>query len=227
MNIVIAVDGPSGSGKSTVSRMVARQLAISYVDTGAMYRAAAWWAQHQGIDLHNSDAVTQAVRDMPLVMPVDPNNQTIVVADHDVTSALRTSEISTVVSLVATNLDVREELVRRQQQIIADQRAAGQGVIAEGRDITTVVAPDADVRVLLTASEAERIRRRTLEIRGRDDEQAMAETAAEVVGRDEKDSTVLDFMNAGEGVHLIDSSAMTILEVVSAIVELARKASHE
>ncbi|MGO1594361.1 MAG: prephenate dehydrogenase, partial [Ancrocorticia sp.] len=147
MGVVIALDGPSGSGKSTVSRAVAAKLSLAYLDTGAMYRAAAWWCMDQEIDLSDHEAVAQATVDMPLNMPLDPKDQTIMCAGRDITQAIRTSDLSKHVSQVATNLDVRAELKRRQRQIIAD---ASTGIIAEGRDITSVVAPDADVRVLLT-----------------------------------------------------------------------------
>lgn len=155
MGIVIALDGPSGSGKSTVSRRVASELSLAYLDTGAMYRAAAWWCTDQGIDLANQQAVADAVANMPLEMPVDPNEQTIVCGGTDITDAIRTSELSKHVSKVATNLDAGAQMKRRQRQIIAE---ASQGIVAEGRDITTVVAPDADVRVLLTASEEAALR---------------------------------------------------------------------
>lgn len=217
MGLVIALDGPSGSGKSTVSRRVASSLGLGYLDTGAMYRAAAWWCNHVGIDLDNPDAVAQATITMPLSMPLDPSDQTIVCDGTDITEAIRTSDLSKVVSKVATNLDVRAELVRRQRHIISD---TPQGIIVEGRDITTVVAPDADVRVLLTASEDARLARRALEVRGTADAQAIAATRDEVVRRDKDDSTVSEFMTAQDGVTTIDSSAMGIDDVVQAVISL-------
>ena len=217
MGIVIALDGPSGSGKSTVSRRVASELSLAYLDTGAMYRAAAWWCTDQGIDLANQQAVADAVANMPLEMPVDPNEQTIVCGGTDITDAIRTSELSKHVSKVATNLDVRAEMKRRQRQIIAE---ASQGIVAEGRDITTVVAPDADVRVLLTASEEARLARRALEVRGAADSAALEATRDEVLRRDADDSTVSEFMTAEDGVTTIDSSTLSIDEVVHAVISL-------
>ena len=217
MGIVIALDGPSGSGKSTVSRRVASELSLAYLDTGAMYRAAAWWCTDQGIDLANQQAVADAVANMPLEMPVDPNEQTIVCGGTDITGAIRTSELSKHVSKVATNLDVRAEMKRRQRQIIAE---ASQGIVAEGRDITTVVAPDADVRVLLTASEEARLARRALEVRGAADSAALEATRDEVLRRDADDSTVSEFMTAEDGVTTIDSSTLSIDEVVHAVISL-------
>lgn len=219
MGVVIAIDGPSGSGKSTVSRTVADRMNLSYLDTGAMYRAAAWWCDHEGIDLEDREAVAEATRQMPLDMPMDPMDQTIVCGGEDITAAIRTSELSKVVSKVATNLDVRAEMKRRQREIIAEQ-AQGTGIIAEGRDITTVVAPDADVRVLLTASEEARLARRAREVRGADDAAALEATRDEVLRRDRDDSTVSEFMTAQDGVTTIDSSALGIEDVVNAVVSL-------
>lgn len=217
MGVVIALDGPSGSGKSTVSRRVATKLGLAYLDTGAMYRAAAWWCDHQGIDLDDQAAVAAATVQMPLQMPLDPENQTIECGGVDITQAIRASELSKVVSKVATNLEVRAELKRRQHQIIA---AATQGIVAEGRDITTVVAPDADVRVLLTASEEARLARRALEVRGSADAAAIAATRDEVVRRDADDSTVSQFMTAQDGVTTVDSSSLSIDDVVDAVISL-------
>ena len=113
MGIVVAIDGPSGSGKSTVSRRVAAELGLAYLDTGAMYRAAAWWCEHEGIDLGDGAAVAEAVAAMPLHMGLDPEHPTFTVAGTDVSTAIRDPHIATVVSKVATNLEVRAELARR------------------------------------------------------------------------------------------------------------------
>jgi cytidylate kinase len=223
-HLVIAVDGPSGSGKSSVSRAVAVRLGLRYLDTGAMYRALTWWALEQGIDL--ADAATQqTVADLaaklPLEMGVDPDSTTVLVDGRDVTAAIREPRISAAVSAVATNLAVREELVRQQREIAA----ADGGIVVEGRDITTVVAPDADVRVLLTASEDARLSRRALEVHGTDDASAIERTRDHVVHRDARDSTVASFTEAAEGVTVIDSSALTLDETVDAVLALAASAS--
>lgn len=220
VGMTIAIDGPSGSGKSTVSRRVADELGIAYLDTGAMYRAAAWWCSHQGIDLEDQPAVAAATRDMPLEMPVDPDDQRIICGGTDITEAIRAPELSRVVSRVAVNLEVRADMKRRQRAIIAEARG---GIVAEGRDITTVVAPDADVRILLTASEEARLARRAREVRGADDPQALAATRAEVVDRDRSDATVSEFMTATDGVTAIDSSNLTIEQVVQAVLSLVQE----
>lgn len=221
---VVAIDGPSGSGKSTISRRVAEQLGMAYLDTGAMYRAAAWWCVRGGIDLSDAAAVTAAVRALPLQMGTDPGDPGIAVGGEDVSVVIRSTEISTVVSAVATNLDVRAELRHRQREIIAAARSEG-GIVAEGRDITTVVAPDADVRILLMASEEARLARRAREIHGADDEHALAATRDQVVRRDADDSTVSSFHVAADGVVTVDSSEMSLEETVEAVrglVETAR-----
>lgn len=220
VGVIIALDGPSGSGKSTVSKRVAERLGLSYLDTGAMYRAAAWWCINRGIDLDDHDAVAEATVEMPLEMPLDPNDQRIMCGGVEITEAIREPELSRLVSKVATNLRVRSEMKRRQRQII---KAARMGMIAEGRDITTVVAPDADVRVLLTASEETRLARRAREVRGSDDPKALDATRDEVLRRDADDSTVSEFMTAKDGVTTIDSSALGIEEVVEAVVSLVPK----
>lgn len=214
---VIAVDGPSGSGKSTVSRAVARRLGLGYLDTGAMYRALAWWCAHEGVDLDDREAVAAAAASIPLEMSLDPDDGRVCVAGVDVSRQIRTPGLSKVVSKVATNLKVREELVRRQRAIVEGARY---GIVAEGRDITTVVAPDADVRVLLTASKEARLARRALETRGSADAAAVAATRDEVLRRDADDSAVAEFLTAADGVTRIDSSAMGVEEVVEAVVSL-------
>lgn len=217
MPLVIAIDGPSGSGKSTVSKQVARELSLAYLDTGAMYRCATWWVVREGIDLDDESAVADAVKRMPLDMPLDPDNQTIICDGVDITQEIRSPEITRVVSKVAANMQVREELIRRQREIIASART---GIIAEGRDITSVVAPDATVRAIITASEEARLARRSLEVRGSADKDAVEATKDEVLRRDSDDLKVNDFMTAKDGVTLIDSSYLGIDEVVSAVIAL-------
>lgn len=223
--LVIAIDGPSGSGKSTVAKRVARELGLSYLDTGAMYRAATWWAVHEGVDLDDAEAVLASTRSMPLSIDLDPANQRFMCADNDITAAIRTSEVSKVVSKLAVNLDVRAEMVRMQQAVIAEEstpsgHSQGRGIVAEGRDITTVVAPNAPVRVLLTASEEARLARRARENLGTTDQDAIAATRDEVLRRDRDDSTVINFTVAEDGVTTIDSSNLGIDDVVAAVIDL-------
>jgi cytidylate kinase len=213
--LVVAVDGPSGSGKSSVSREVATRLGLRYLDTGAMYRALTWWVLEQGGDVSDQDLVARLARELPLHVGTDPGTVLVTVAGADVSAAIREPRISAAVSAVATNLAVRAELVRRQQEL-----AAGGGIVVEGRDITTVVAPGADVRVLLTADERARLARRALEVHGSDTDEAIEATRDHVVRRDADDATVAQFHEAGEGVAVVDSSALTFEETVAAILDL-------
>ena len=215
--LVIAVDGPSGSGKSTVSRQVAQRLGLAFLDTGAMYRALTWWCLERGIDLDDAEAVAEAARELPLEMGTDPRAPGVSVGGTDVATAIRASLISEQVSRVATNLAVREEMRRRQRQLL---RASPRGTVAEGRDITTVVAPDAPVRLLLTASEQARLERRARELHGAADADALAATHDQVVRRDRDDSTVSQFTVAADGVVTVDSSGLNLEQVVDVVLGL-------
>ena len=217
-SLVVAIDGPSGSGKSTVARRVAQSLGLRFLDTGAMYRALTWWLLEQGVDLTDRARVAELAGDLPLRMGTEPRRPTVHVGDVDVGSAIRETRISAAVSAVATNLGVREELVRRQRRIVDEG-----GVVVEGRDITTVVAPDAPVRVLLTASEQARVARRARDVHGAADEAAVAATRDQVLRRDADDSTVASFLQAADGVDVIDSSELTLDETVEAVLDLVRR----
>ncbi|MEG2715121.1 MAG: (d)CMP kinase [Glutamicibacter sp.] len=210
--LVIAIDGPSGSGKSSVSKAVARKLGAAYLDTGAMYRAITYSVLADGTDLSNAEAIAQAVRDAKLSISVDPDAELVEIGGVDVTAAIREPRISEQVSTVATNLDARAELVRRQQEIIA----ANTRIVAEGRDITTVVAPDADARILLTASEEARLRRRGLQLGGTQNE---SQLATQVLARDAKDSTVVNFTQAADGVMTVDSSDLDFEQTIDAVLD--------
>jgi cytidylate kinase len=218
--LTIAIDGPSGSGKSTVARAVAQRLGIGYLDTGAMYRALTWWCLHQGLDLTDADAVVAAARALPLRMGTDPGAPTVHVDGTDVGAAIRTSEVSTAVSAVATNRGVRPVLQQLQRDLMARIAEETGGVVAEGRDITTVVAPDARVRVLLTASEEARLRRRSTELHGAADAAAVEATRDQVVRRDRDDSTVSVFTEAAAGVELVDTSDLTLDESIEAVLDV-------
>jgi cytidylate kinase len=198
-----------------VARGVAERLGLRFLDTGAMYRALTWWALARDVDLDDQDRVAALARELPLELGTDPEDPFVLVDGKDVGEAIRTPDISAAVSAVATNLGVRKELVRRQQAL-----AAAGGVVVEGRDITTVVAPDADVRVLLTASESARLARRALEVHGSDDAEALEATHDLVVGRDAVDSTVATFTEAAEGVTVVDSSHLTLEQTIDAVVAL-------
>ncbi|MCW2133236.1 (d)CMP kinase [Arthrobacter sp. VKM Ac-2550] len=218
--LVVAIDGPSGSGKSSVSRETARRLHAAYLDTGAMYRAVTWHCLDTGVDLQEAASVEKASREVDLKISTDPDHELVSVGGTDVTLAIREPSISSAVSAVATTLGARAELIRRQQQIIAD---SGRRIVAEGRDITTVVAPDAEARILLTASEEARLRRRGIQLGGTQSESQLQE---QVLNRDAKDSTVVNFHEAADGVFTVDSSDLDFEETVEAVLAAVRSAAH-
>ena len=218
--LTIAIDGPSGSGKSSVSKAVARRLGVGYLDTGAMYRALTWWCLQRGLDLTDEDAVAAAARELPLEIGTDPDAPTVGVGGTDIGTAIRTTEVSTAVSAVATNLQVRATLQQLQRDLMARIAEQTGGVVAEGRDITTVVAPDARVRVLLTASQEARLRRRAAELHGAVDAAAVEATRDQVVRRDRDDSTVSTFTEAAEGVVLVDTSDLDFDASVEAVLDV-------
>ena len=226
-HLVVAVDGPSGSGKSSVSRAAARALGIGYLDTGAMYRALTWWCLEEGVDLADREAVAQAARDIPLEMGTDPAAPSVRVSGREIEDDIRTTRVSEVVSTVATNTAVRPVLQQLQRDLIDCIAGETGGVVAEGRDITTVVAPDADVRVLLTASVEARLRRRSKELHGADHDEAVEATRDQIVRRDADDSTVSDFMEAADGVTLLDTSDLDFEQSVAALVGLVRAAAPD
>lgn len=222
-HLVVAVDGPSGSGKSSVSRAAASALGIGYLDTGAMYRAVTWWCLDQGVDLDDHEAVAQATRDIPLEMGTDPTTPSVRVGGGEIEDDIRTTRVSEVVSKVATNTLVRPILQQLQRDLIDQIATDTGGVVAEGRDITTVVAPDADVRVLLTASVEARLRRRSKELHGHDADHAVEATRDQIVRRDADDSTVSEFTEAAEGVHLVDTSDLDFEQSIEALLDVVRR----
>jgi cytidylate kinase len=211
--LVVAIDGPSGSGKSSVSKEAARRLGAAYLDTGAMYRAVTWHCLDAGTDLSDADAVAAAVRAADLSISTDPGVEEIRIHGTDVTTLIREPFVTEAVSAVATNLQARAELVRRQRELIA----AHPRVVAEGRDITTVVAPDAQARILLTASEEARLRRRGIQLGGT---QSSTQLHRQVLTRDAKDATVTNFTTAADGVVTLDSSELDFEQTVQAVLDI-------
>lgn len=225
-HLIVAIDGPSGSGKSSVSKAVARELGVGFLDTGAMYRALTWWCLEEGVDLDDQAAVAQAARDLPLQMGTDPAAPGVQVSGREVNQDIRTTRVSEVVSKVATNTDVRPVLQRLQRELMGQIAELTGGVVAEGRDITTVVAPDADVRILLTASEAARLRRRSKELHGHDEDHAVEATRDQIVRRDKDDSTVSEFTQAADGVVELDTSDLDFEQSVAAVLRIVRAAQR-
>lgn len=216
--VVVAIDGPAGSGKSTVSRAVADRLGFAYQDTGAAYRALAWRALDQGVDTEDEIAVIASLPTLDYRIGTDPRHYFVRVGSADVTDAIREPRVTAVVSSIARIPAVRGFLVELFRRVIAASDRPG--IVTEGRDITTVVAPDADVRILLTATEEARMARRSAETSG----QSAEVTSRQLSARDRRDSRVVDFMNAAEGVTTVDSTDLDFDQTVDAIVAIVRDA---
>lgn len=216
MTVVVAIDGPAGSGKSSVSKAAARALDFEYLDTGAAYRALTWLCLERGADLTGPEDVLDALPAFEYSIGTDPDIYFVSVDERDVTEDIREPRVSSAVSAVARVPEVREYMVNLFRTFITD--SAKPGIIVEGRDITTVVAPDADVRILLTASEEARMARRSAELAG----VPAATTASQLSARDAQDSRVVDFMNAAPGVTLVDSTDLDFAQTVQTVVDLVR-----
>ncbi len=212
--VVVAIDGPAGSGKSSVSRASARALGFDYQDSGAAYRALVWFALENGVDTADADAVIASLPAFAYEIGIDPDDYFVRVGGVDVTDAIRDPRISAVVSQVARVPVVRAYLVDLFRGVI--NRSERPGIITEGRDITTVVCPDADTRILLTASEEARMARRSAEL----PTESAAAVAEKLSSRDAQDSRVVDFMNAAEGVTTLDSTDLDFDQTVQAVVAL-------
>jgi CMP/dCMP kinase len=216
---VIAVDGPAGSGKSTAARRVARALGLRYLDTGAMYRAVTWWLLERGLDTTDPGTVARHATEPVIEVGTDPDAPAITVDGSDVSGPIRARKVSNAVSAVASVAQVREHLIAKQREIIARNAGPGGGIVAEGRDIGTVVAPQALVKVFLTASEDARANRRSADL-AVDPGATAAVTRDEQLRRDRADTpqTVM----AADAIE-IDSTSLSLDEVVNLIVGLARE----
>jgi cytidylate kinase len=204
---VVAVDGPSGSGKSTVSRRLAAALDARYLDTGAMYRAVTWAVLRYGVDLGDADGIAKVAGELDLVIGTDPAAPHVRADGVDVDVEIRGPEVTLAVSAVAAVPAVRQLLVAQQRDVIR----SAERIVVEGRDIGTVVAPDADLKVYLTASADARARRRS-----RENLASVHDTAADLLRRDTLDSTrVTDPLQQASDAVVLDTTTMGIDEVVA------------
>ncbi|MDP9844988.1 cytidylate kinase [Streptosporangium lutulentum] len=213
--LVVAMDGPSGSGKSSASRGVARALGLRYLDTGAMYRAVTWWMLERGVDLTDPAAIAARALDPVLTMGTDPDAPAVAVDGADAAGPIRTSEVTAAVSAVSAVPEVRRRLVAEQREIIG----LG-GIVVEGRDIGTVVAPDAPVKIYLTASAEARALRRTAELVGT----TVDAQKAAMARRDTLDSTrkIDPLAMAADAVEL-DTTALNLEEVIAAVLRVIKE----
>ncbi|MEY4559704.1 MAG: hypothetical protein RLZ82_719 [Actinomycetota bacterium] len=213
-NEIIAIDGPAGSGKSSVSKQVARNLGYGYLDTGAAYRALAWACLNLegfSVDSLSSKNLTD---DFDYKISTNPDDFWVKVGQQDLTSAIREKEVAEFVSQVARVSEVRTFMKELTHRIVS--AAPNTAVVVEGRDITTVVAPEAKIRILLTASEAVRLKRRSAEL----SESNAESVKRQVSERDASDSKVVDFMTPAPGVQLVDTSDLNFNQSVSAVISL-------
>jgi pantoate ligase/cytidylate kinase len=217
---IVAIDGPAGAGKSTVTRALAHRLGLLYLDTGAMYRALTWWVREQGADPRDPAAIAPLLKDLDLsLVGGAEGEQQVLINGHDVSAAIRSPEVTALVSTVAAHACVREALT-------AQQRAMGQrgGLVAEGRDIGTAVFPDAECKLFLTATVGERARRRALDLEQRGfPVPPLAELEAAIAERDHLDSSreVAPLLKAEDATEVI-TDGLTIEEVITELVDLFR-----
>ena len=213
--IVVAIDGPAGAGKSTIAKALAARLGVRYLDTGAMYRAVTFAAMSSGIELNDQNLVADLTRKSKMLL----TDESVVINGLDATVAIRSSEVTAAVSTVAANSQVRTELRERQRQWIADHN----GGVVEGRDIGSVVFPDATLKVYLTASPIVRARRRVAQSGGNVDE-----IATSIASRDLQDSSRSDSpLTQTDDAVIIDTSDRSIDEVVAHLVDLTNKTSRK
>ena len=210
----IAIDGPAGSGKSTVAKEISKRLGITYLDTGAMYRAVTLEALNHKVDLHNPEALKKIVNQMDLNMTVSK----LYVNNIDITDAIRTPEVTRNVSVVSMDAYVRSEMVKMQQKI-----ALGQAVIMDGRDIGTVVLPNATYKFFLVADPTERAKRRLLELKAKGFEATLEALVEEIILRDELDSNrEISPLKKAEDAIEVDTTSYTIEEVVVLILDYVK-----
>ncbi|SER53982.1 cytidylate kinase [Propionibacterium cyclohexanicum] len=211
--LVIAIDGPSGAGKSSTARGTACRLGLAFLDTGAMYRAVSWACLEDGVDLGDAGALIDRASTADLQIGLDPRRPVVSLDGHDITREIRTPRIAAHVSTVATIPQIRQLLTEQMRQTIA----AARRIVVEGRDITTVVWPQAQVKVLLVADPETRIARREAEVRG---QAAHGEVIGSIIDRDRKDATVSQFERPAPGVELIDSTYLDLGQVIDQVIGL-------
>lgn len=218
--VIVAIDGPSGTGKSSTSKAVAAQLGLSYLDTGAQYRAITWWMVHNGVELTDPAAIANAADKPVIVSGTDPTAPTITVDGTDVAAPIRTQEVTSKVSAVSAVPEVRTRITELQRSIA---RGAEGGMVVEGRDIGTTVLPDADLKIFLTASAEARAARRSGELGGKEAAD-LAATRDALIKRDAADSgrKTSPLAKADDAVE-VDTTDLTLQQVIECVVTLVEE----
>lgn len=216
--MIIAIDGPSGSGKSTLGRMLARELNLLYIDTGSMYRAVALATIEAQLDPAETEAISALAARVDIDLEGDPDSLIVLLDGRDVTEQIRTESVTVMSSVVSTIPGVRRAMVARQREM--GQR----GAVLNGRDIGTVVFPDADIKFFLTAAPQERAERRYKEDQMTNSRVSFEHTMAEMIERDQRDSTRADSpLKVADGAIVIDSSGLSIEEVFARMMEYVHR----
>lgn len=219
MSYSVAIDGPAGAGKSTIAKMVAKKLGFIYVDTGAMYRAMALHLLRKGIPATDSAAISAACEDADITIQYQNGEQVVLLNGENVNGLIRTEEVGNMASSSSTNGDVRKKLVALQQKL-----AKTAEIIMDGRDIGTVVLPDADVKIYLTAGSDVRAKRRFDELTAKGEICDLQKIEKDIIERDERDmNREISPLKQADDAILVDSSYMTIEEVVEKIISLINK----
>jgi cytidylate kinase len=221
--LIIAIDGPSGAGKSTLGRMIARELNLLYIDTGAMYRAAALAVIESGVSMSDREGVARVVDQAQINLAGDPDSLQVMLDGRDISDRIRTEEVSHAASVISVVPEVRRALVRRQREL-----GSHGSVVLDGRDIGTVVFPNADIKFFLTAAPEERATRRYEEDRLSERNVTFEETLADINTRDQRDSTRADSPLAiAEDAIVIDSTELSIRDVFERMIEVIRERENE
>ena len=220
MSINVAIDGPAGAGKSTIAKLIAKKMGYIYVDTGAMYRAMALYFIRNGIKAEDTQMVSEKCKDADISIAYRDGEQVVLLDDENVNGLIRTEEVGNMASATSANKNVRQKLVELQKKL-----AANADVVMDGRDIGTVVLPNADVKVYLTASSSVRAKRRYDELIAKGEKADLATIEADIIERDNRDMTrEISPLKQADDAVLVDSSYMTIDEVVQTVVDLIENA---